>query len=158
LILAALVFCGIGDISLERGLFTLGLSAFLVGHLFYLSVFCRRLELTLFKGVALIALLMYAGTLINYLTPHLGDMRVPVIVYMSVIFAMTGAAICGRDNHPLLALGAALFVISDSLIATNRFVEPLPGVRYWIMALYYSAQYFLTVDARRYFAAADNSS
>lgn len=158
LFMAALMFCGIGDISLERGLFTLGLGAFLVGHLFYLTVFCRRLELNLKKGLLLILLLLYGASLINYLAPHLGDMRTPVLVYMGVIFAMTAAAICGRDNHALVALGATLFVLSDSLIAINRFVEPVPGARYWIMSLYYGAQFFLTWDARQREAAALNSS
>jgi uncharacterized membrane protein YhhN len=41
-----------------------------------------------------------------------------------------------------------MFVLSDSLIAIDRFVEPVPGARYWIMALYYGAQYLLTWDAR----------
>ena len=158
IVLAALVFCGIGDISLERGLFTLGLGAFLVGHLFYLSVFCRRLELNLKKGLLLALLLLYGAGLINYLAPHLGDMRNPVVLYMGVIFAMSAAAISGRDNHALVALGAVLFVLSDSLIAINRFVEPVPGARYWIMTLYYGAQFFLTWDARHRDAAELNSS
>ena len=76
-------------------------------------------------------------------------MKIAVYLYMAVITAMAAAALCGRGNHPLVALGALMFVLSDSLIAVNRFVEPVPGARYWIMALYYGAQYLLTWDARR---------
>ena len=145
---AALVFCGIGDVTLEMGLFTAGLSAFLIGHLFYLAVFCRSLRFDLSSAVAVGALLLYCTLLIRHLQPHLGDMAVPVYLYMLVIMAMAAAAIAGRRNHLLVGLGAVLFVLSDSLIALNRFAEPIPGARYWIMALYYSAQFLLTTDAR----------
>lgn len=148
-IAAALVFCGIGDATLELGLFTTGLAAFLVGHLFYLSVFCRRPKLDPPRLVALAVLAVYGAALVLQLQPHLGEMALPVYLYMLVIMCMAAAAIAGRGNHLLVALGAVLFVLSDSLIAWNRFAEPIPGVRYWIMALYYGAQYLLTVDARR---------
>ena len=149
LIIGALVFCGAGDISLELGYFTSGLVAFLVGHLFYLGAFCRRPDMSAGKYLLLAALLVYIVLIVNYLSPHLGEMKIAVYLYMAVITAMAAAALCGRGNHPLVALGALMFVLSDSLIAVNRFVEPVPGARYWIMALYYGAQYLLTWDARR---------
>ena len=71
--------------------------------------------------------------------------------------SMAAAAISGRDNHALVALGAVLFVLSDSLIAINRFAQPVPGAKYWIMLLYYGAQYLLTYDARRNPAASRSS-
>lgn len=149
LLIAALVFSGIGDIALELGLFAFGLAAFLLAHLFYLSVFCHKLRLTPTGFAALLGLALYALLLQRYLSPFLSEMAAPVYLYMGVIFTMAAAAISGRDNHPLVALGAVLFVVSDSLIAINRFVEPLPGARHAIMLLYYGAQYLLTHDARR---------
>jgi uncharacterized membrane protein YhhN len=148
LIIGALVFCGAGDICLELGYFTPGLAAFLVGHLFYLGAFCQHLEMSAKKSLSLIALLAYTVFIVNYLSPHLGEMQIAVYLYMAVIMAMAAAALTGRHNHPLVALGALMFVLSDSLIAINRFVEPVPAARYWIMALYYGAQYLLTWDAR----------
>ena len=148
LIMAALLFCGIGDVSLELGHFSLGLGAFLVGHLFYLGAFCRQPALSGGKALLLAGLAIYSAVLVTFLAPHLGDMAPAVFLYMAVIVVMAAAAITGRHNHPLVALGALLFVLSDSLIAVNRFVEPIPGARYWIMILYYSAQFLLTHDAR----------
>ncbi len=81
--------------------------------------------------------------------PLLGDLAPGVYLYMGVISVMAAAAISGRDNHPLVGLGAVLFVLSDSLIAINRFVTPVPGAGYAIMLLYYAGQYWLTHDARR---------
>lgn len=146
---AALVCCGIGDVTLEMDLFVTGLGAFLVGHLLYLSVFCRGLRFDLPRLCALTILALYGALLLARLQPHLGDMALPVYLYMLVILAMAAAAIAGGSNHLLVGLGAVLFVLSDSLIAWNRFVEPVPGARCWIMTLYYGAQYLLTVDARR---------
>lgn len=149
LVIAALVFSAIGDISLERGLFTPGLSAFLMAHLFYLGVFCRRLQPTP-RGVAvMLALALYAVVTMAYLSPRLGELAVPVYLYMGVLLAMACAAISGQDNHVLVATGAVLFTLSDSLIAIDRFAGPVPGARYAIMVLYYAAQFLLTYDARR---------
>ena len=148
LVIAALLFSAIGDISLERGLFTPGLSAFLVAHLFYLGVFCRELRLTRSGAVAMLALAAYAVATTAWLTPRLGDLAAPVYLYMAVLLAMACAAISGRYNHPLVATGAVLFTLSDSLIAIDRFGGPIPGARYAIMVLYYAAQYLLTHDAR----------
>ena len=149
LIIAALVFCGIGDVSLELDRFTLGLGAFLIGHLFYVVVFWHQLRINASKALVLLCLFAYGGLLMNWLNPWLGNMQMPVYMYFAVITTMAVTAIAGSANHRFVALGALLFVVSDSLIAVNRFIEPVPGGRYWIMILYYVAQYLLTVDARR---------
>jgi uncharacterized membrane protein YhhN len=41
----------------------------------------------------------------------------------------------------LLALGGALFVASDALLATNKFAAPLPAASLWILATYWAAQW-----------------
>ena len=40
----------------------------------------------------------------------------------------------------LVALGAGFFMLSDSLLATNRFVLPLPMAQVWVLSTYYAAQ------------------
>jgi uncharacterized membrane protein YhhN len=40
-------------------------------------------------------------------------------------------------------LGAMLFIISDSFIAINKFINPFPFESYWIMSTYYAAQFML---------------
>jgi uncharacterized membrane protein YhhN len=39
-----------------------------------------------------------------------------------------------------LALGGALFVLSDALLAINRFAAPLPLSGLWILCSYWLAQ------------------
>lgn len=147
-ILGALVFCGCGDVLLELGHFVPGLGAFLLGHLCYLGAFCRRLRFGALNLAIVAALLVCAVAYFRFLLPHLGELRLAVGVYLLVIVSMAASAVLGADNHKLVVLGALLFVISDAMIAYNRFVEPLHGVRYWIMSSYYLAQFFLTRDAR----------
>jgi uncharacterized membrane protein YhhN len=42
-----------------------------------------------------------------------------------------------------VALGACFFMLSDSLLATNRFVQPLPLAQVGVLATYYAAQVFI---------------
>ena len=37
-------------------------------------------------------------------------------------------------------MGALVFVVSDSILAANKFVAPLPMAKYLIMVTYYSGQ------------------
>ena len=79
-----------------------------------------------------------------FLYPRLGGMTLPILVYMSVIFAMALSTFLGLHNHWLSMAGAVLFMISDALIAVNLFVFPVPAAGGWIMVTYYLAQGMLT--------------
>ncbi|GAB4041072.1 MAG: hypothetical protein Fur0014_12040 [Rubrivivax sp.] len=50
------------------------------------------------------------------------------------------AALRGLRRGGRLALGGALFVASDALLATHRFAGPLPLASLWILATTWSAQ------------------
>jgi len=39
-----------------------------------------------------------------------------------------------------VALGAGFFMLSDALLAVNRFVLPLPMAPLWVLTTYYAAQ------------------
>lgn len=72
-------------------------------------------------------------------------LRAPVAAYVLVIAAMAALAI-GRaqviGNTPawLVALGVACFMLSDTALAINRFVSPLPHSALWVLGSYYAAQ------------------
>jgi len=51
----------------------------------------------------------------------------------------------GKDNHYLTVIGAAFFVISDSLIALNRFVFKIQYSGLLIMVTYYVAQFLIII-------------
>ena len=130
---AALALSTLGDVLLDldpAGLFVFGLGSFLVAHLVYISVFIRdRRRMVPLGGprvLLAILVLLCSAAVSGWLLPSLGDLIVPVAIYMCAITAMVIAAILGRFENPWVAVGAILFLISDSLLAINKFKTPVP--------------------------------
>jgi alkylglycerol monooxygenase len=159
LLLAGLVASLAGDVLLmgPAKLFVPGLVCFLLAHLAYIALFSigvgmfpRRgvLAATLLIGVGMYAFLWQGG-----LPPAL---RIPVGVYVVVIACMAAqaigrAAVLGEadPSAPWVAVGACFFMLSDALLATNRFVAPLPLASLWVLATYYAAQVLIVRYVRR---------
>jgi alkylglycerol monooxygenase len=154
LLCLALAFSLAGDALLMfPGFFIPGLVAFLVAHLFYIALFKqgqpwfasrRALVATLGIGAAMYAFL-WSG-----LNPTL---RVAVAAYVLVIALMAaqaiGRATVLRDGAAVgVALGAGFFMLSDSLLATNRFAFALPYAQVWVLSTYYLAQLSIVRFAR----------
>jgi sterol desaturase/sphingolipid hydroxylase (fatty acid hydroxylase superfamily)/uncharacterized membrane protein YhhN len=156
LLMAALVASLAGDVflMLPGEYFIPGLASFLIGHLFYIALFRqgvswfpsrRALLVTLGVGAA-----MYA-----WIWDGLGDpvLKVAVAAYVTVIALMAaqaiGRAAVQRDTaSAAVAAGACIFMLSDSLIAINRFMQPVPMVALWVLASYYTAQILIAHNAR----------
>jgi len=157
ILLAALFFSWLGDVFLllenRNGLFfILGLSAFLTAHLLYILYFLRiRSDRDSFfrkRPVMLLAVLAYVIELLFLLWPGLDAMKIPVVVYATVIGTMLCLALwqCGRVGNRtayLFAAGAMLFVLSDSVLAIDRFRHPFTGSGILVMATYVAAQVLL---------------
>lgn len=152
LIGAGLLFSGSGDIILQldgAGYFVYGLGAFLIAHLFYIAAFIRQPEISRSRLPVPLVICVYGIIMGVVLFPHLGDMLIPVAVYLLIILSMGISAALGTTNHPLVVAGALLFIISDSLIATNRFLVPVPLSGLLIMTTYYMAQFLITVGSSK---------
>ncbi|MCC7505722.1 MAG: lysoplasmalogenase, partial [Saprospiraceae bacterium] len=81
-------------------------------------------------------------------------MRLPVVFYAFTITAMTLSVINLRGQvnsavHNQLLTGAFLFLISDSILAINKFGHSFDGARMLIMVTYILGQYFLVSGARK---------
>ncbi len=147
LVMLALVFSWGGDVLLmQDGLFIAGLASFLVAHLFYISAYYQtgaaRGKLTLFD---VIKFAFFGIVLMWVLYPGLGDLLVYVLAYAVILLSMGVVAHKRRGatseiSFMLVATGALLFVISDSLIALNKFAFDLPAERFLVMSTYISAQ------------------
>ena len=148
LLSAALVFSLAGDVflMLPGDYFIPGLASFLVAHCFYIAMlrqgqawFPNRKALV---GLLGIGALMYAIVFNGLCDPIL---RVAVAAYVTVISLMTAQAI-GRATvlddaaSKWVAVGACVFMVSDSLIAIHKFVTPITLSSLWILATYYCAQ------------------
>jgi uncharacterized membrane protein YhhN len=136
-----------GDVALmwpERG-FLPGLVCFLLAHLAYLMAFTRVQRLAarpwVFAAYAAVAALVLSQ-LWSGVPPAL---RVPVVAYVLCLAAMAAQAgvlwRLGAERGAVLALGGGLFLLSDALLATNKFAGPLPLATLWVLAPYWLAQW-----------------
>lgn len=133
----------------------LGLGAFLLAHVFYILVYRQHQTVeneNQLAGVHRIRLAMpviLAGSgLIIVLYPRLNELRVPVIIYASVLVVMVLMALFryGRTlpfSFWMVFAGALLFMVSDSLLAINKFLQPIPQAGLAIMVTYITAQYLI---------------
>jgi uncharacterized membrane protein YhhN len=143
---AALVFSCLGDIFLDLPgqHFIHGLSSFLVAHLLYILLFERNWPHPLRPGGAQMTLaaivLVYSLLLSNWLSPDLGMLAAPVMIYTCAITIMAVSAIFAGFAKPWVWIGAFLFMISDSMIAAGKFKMPVPFSKYLIWATYYLGQ------------------
>jgi uncharacterized membrane protein YhhN len=143
--LAAALLCGFGgDVLLEVGgtaAFLLGMGCFAAGHVCYLRLFARRGALTGGRARYAAYGALWA-VMVVLLWPGLDPgMRGPVAVYSLLLTTMAaGAYGLGR----IAAAGGALFLLSDTLIATGIADWPQPpGHDFWIMLTYLAAQALL---------------
>jgi uncharacterized membrane protein YhhN len=158
----ALFFSWAGDVLLMfQGMkdlfFLLGLSAFLLAHIFYILFFhfVRIREKIAGNGWYLLFILIYYSVLMRKLSPFLGELTIPVRVYGLVISIMLLMAMhmtslrVKKAGWSMLA-GAALFVLSDSVLAINKFYQAFELSGLIIMLTYGAAQYFIVKGAIEY--------
>lgn len=161
-VFTGLVCAWIGDILLmmqsnNSSFFISGLIAFLLCHIFYIRAFTLDYLLKPHKKnpfflLAIIVFASFCVSLFINLKPHLGTMQIPVLIYAIIISIMAMMAVSrfGRVNlfsFEIIFYGAVLFLFSDSMLAYNKFIEPLPNAGLIIMASYMLAQYFIVLGS-----------
>ncbi len=161
-VLFALLFSWVGDVLLmfvptNDIYFLLGLAAFLLAHIFYILFFhfTRLKEQIKSNPWLLVVVVIYYALLINWLSPYLDDMKIPVRVYGVVIsfmlmLAMHMIGISNKKAGQWMMIGALLFVISDSVLAINKFYKPFELAGVIIMLTYGLAQLFIVKGAVSY--------
>ncbi|HDZ08938.1 lysoplasmalogenase [Pseudohongiella sp.] len=142
-----LVLSAIGDVLLAlEGLFVQGLAAFLLAQVIYAVLFLSqsRWQPRRLPWAALIVAYALVCTLL--IVPEADGMRAPVTAYMIAISMMAIAA-GFRDESQFLwvAMGALIFMVSDTLIAVNLFVLPFEYSGIAVMVTYYTAQLLICV-------------
>ena len=157
---AALAFCLLGDVllMLPRDLFIPGLVSFLVGHVLFVVGLLQppsppgsppfAFSTTGLVVASLVAVAYGAvpATVIfrSLARDGLGGLIAPVAVYLVAILTM--AVLAANVGVPAAAVGAALFVVSDTVLALNRFVRPLPHGDVAVHVTYHVAQVLLVVS------------
>ena len=154
--IAGFLFSWAGDVVLEisknnNNLFIVGLVCFLLAHIMYLTVFFLtpgKNSILNNRIYLLIPVLIYGVILVSFLYADLAGMRLPVILYTIVILSMLAGALnriekVKKVSFYLILAGAILFVISDSVIAYNKFVHQFDTSGIVIMSTYVIAQYLI---------------
>ncbi|HEY5015076.1 MAG TPA: lysoplasmalogenase [Acidimicrobiia bacterium] len=150
---ASLVLSLLGDVllMLPREQFVGGLSAFLLAHVCYVAGFVARG----LRGPAVVLALVGTAIVIAPVARRIlrgvqakePALRPPVVAYLVVIATMLAFAVA--SGNVLAAVGAALFVTSDSMIAWSRFVSDFEAAPVAIMVTYHLAQAGLVLSLLR---------
>lgn len=159
-LMIALFFSCVGDTLLmleayNPDCFMFGLGSFLVAHIFYILTYRQHQsadtsnELQGIQKIRFAFPIILSGTgLVVVLYNRLGALQLPVLVYAIVLTTMVVTALfrfgkTTASSFGLVFAGAILFMMSDSLIAIHKFLEPLSMASVWIMTTYIAAQYLI---------------
>jgi uncharacterized membrane protein YhhN len=158
-ILIGLFFSWLGDLFLLLDskvpiFFIVGLGSFLITHIFYilyfLSIENSSPSLLKKQPLLIVLTLCYGSALVVLLFPYLGDLKIPVILYAAVICTMLLCSLhisrkLPAPSNSYFVAGALLFVLSDSLLAINKFYQPFAFAGTLIMLTYCAAQFYIVM-------------
>ncbi|NAX21897.1 lysoplasmalogenase [Vibrio sp. V39_P1S14PM300] len=152
-ILAGLALSAIGDVFLmhPKDKFVPGLLSFLLAHIAYAIGFSEFANPQITHWMPI--LLLCSGVIVFlFLLPNLGNMAIPVAFYILVIMVMTWCAMeywhdIGSQSASLAMMGAFIFMLSDLVLAIDRFRSTSKFSRHVIMVTYYTAQALITLSA-----------
>ena len=135
--------------------FQLGLGSFLLMQILYIKTFLKEVKWKkfhwLYDTFFLVFVVGYVLFFLNLLWPGLvAGLQIPVVLYAIALGSMAYSAFLRKlytwgDSYWLIFIGALFFVLSDSLLAYNKFVAPFSGNSFWVMSTYILAQLLLTL-------------
>lgn len=149
----SLLFSSLGDMFLaynDEKFFIQGLITFLISHLIYSFLFFSNFSyhsLSIPSHIIIsFIILTHAFFMLKILIPKLNHLKFPVLIYMTALIIMGFGAIYSNYSNPLLFLGALLFIISDSVLAIQKFLGNFRGANQIIWITYYIAQIFILLS------------
>ena len=158
LFVAALALSAIGDAFLSRDgekAFLGGLASFLAAHIVYVVLFLKAgggldlLSAESWRGAIALAMAAFVIVMLAALWRRVGpQLRTPIAVYVAAILAMGISAL--TTDKVWVIVGAVLFMVSDGLLAAERFLLAAISphrvwMRYAVWVLYYAAQLAITL-------------
>ncbi len=146
-LIAALAFSLLGDVylMLPVNLFIAGMVAFFFAHIAYIGALDASSGWRLVWWILVIAA---SGPIAARIARAIREpeLRVAVLAYTAVLTLMVASALA--SGRLVAAVGALLFLASDSIIAWNRFVQPLGWAQPTIMIAYHLGQLGLVIALR----------
>lgn len=136
----ALVFSWLGDVLLQSpgdiG-FLIGMGAFGLAHLAYIALYLGPLRTRRAPWWGLASAVVWWIALVALLAPTLGALLIPVAIY-GLVLGTAAATALGTTR--LIAIGAGVFLVSDTLLGLDRF---LPGFSFGAVDLLIMLTYCL---------------
>ncbi|MEZ4806601.1 MAG: lysoplasmalogenase [Flavobacteriales bacterium] len=159
LIQAGLFFSLVGDVALmaqeqDEFFFLIGLGSFLIAQLCYAMAFAHNVANTsgpvsFVPGLIAVGIIAYGFLFAMDLVPRVDEhITLPVSIYAIAICLMgVAAAFRYHRTYPrsfwMVFVGACLFILSDSLLAYDRFIFPLIHAKWSVILTYAAAQYLI---------------
>jgi alkenylglycerophosphocholine/alkenylglycerophosphoethanolamine hydrolase len=157
-----LLCSSVGDVLLEldnlnptAGLFIPGLLAFLAAHVVYIVAFYQsHLDYKHVSAIAVPVAAFYLSINAVLLRKMERGLILPVLIYGLAISTMAllgtlrsfSDKSCGRVSRYCCLIGSLVFVLSDSILAINKFAFPIQDAHFYIMVTYYFAQTYLAAS------------
>ncbi len=149
LVCTGLIFCAIGDYTLQW--FIIGLTSFLIGHIFYIAAFSDGKAHV--PASIKIVLVLYGASMAIWMCSKLFGqdeviLAIAVFAYISIILTMGWMSF--KTGALYAKVGALSFIVSDSILAINKFILEVPFSHELIMFTYYGAQIFIALSITQY--------
>jgi uncharacterized membrane protein YhhN len=157
-VLLAITCSWFGDVLLlfddQKLFFMLGIGAFLLAQVAYIIAYFKATD-TNFEPLIIrkyplipVGLALLPALILRVVAPYAGDLLVPVVIYSGALLIMVTAAVARYAKTSLpsflhVTLGAFLFMLSDTLIAFDRFLNNVPLSGMFIMSTYMAAQWLI---------------
>lgn len=152
----AMLFSAIGDFMASYD-FIGQMSSFALAHIFFILYFVKLLRIkqykfdiqstrTIFSICLFLSIFIFAFYFIIFSIPR-SFVQYSVGLYIILLLSMLFSAL--QQKEPLFTYGAILFVLSDAILAWNKFVSPITSYSLFIMIPYYLAQYSLFLCAAK---------
>ncbi len=145
----------LGDIAMFNHVnetwFLIGMIFFLFANISYTLALQFNSSYSLAKVLLIGSLMLaYAYTLLTFIVGGLGSYYIPVIIFMVSVFGLVQTAFSryGRANPIsfwMVFTGTCLFLLSDSIIALNKFYKPLPYGNMSSLFFYGASQFLIIV-------------
>jgi uncharacterized membrane protein YhhN len=149
----ALIFCFFGDVFLlysGENVFKFGLGFFLIAHLIFITIVAKRIEKISFLNgfISIISFSIVLFLLLFLLKDSLNDLFIPVLIYGVVICTFGVVSLLDflntkSEKSLLMFLGAIVFIVSDAILAINKFYNAALALQVAVMVTYISAQYLI---------------
>lgn len=155
----AFLFSWIGDlcmmVSHTNGIyFYAGVGGFFLAQLNYIRVFTGNIKsdnkgLVFNKPGWLIPFALYLAAMLYLILSGMKGVMIPIIIIYALslismsLFALNRKGLVSQKSFSLVFVGSILFVLSDSMIAINKFYSEFPLSSFLIMLTYFTAQYLI---------------